>query len=321
MKQQKGAEPVTPYFTIITPVFNQEKVLEKCIRSLQAQTDPDFEALIVDDGSTDGSVSLIRSLTEGDSRFRILSHERNRSVYEARRTGMQNAAGQYILFVDIDDYLEKSALETLRKTLDEKTFDVLSFQMIDDGNGRVISPAQTEDRLKALLTGETLSGLTHHAISGELVRRSLPFLQPGYCNMGEDYYISTVLLAQAGSIGVLEQTLYHYVTGEGMSTSTSHVSMEKLQRQLSHVRFALDHMKSFLLEQKPEYVQYLQKTKFVIFTGTLWQYAGKEVTWPMFFNFVNLFNNEEDMEVFNWACNELLVYRASYELKRRGHQI
>ena len=51
--------------------------------------------------------------------------------------------------------------------------------------------------------------------------------------------------------------------------------------------------------------------------GTLWQYAGSEVSWPLFFNIVNLFNNEEDMEIFNWACNELLVFHAGYALRMR----
>ena len=66
-----------PYFSIIVPLFNQETKLEKCIESLKGQTYRDFEVLIIDDGSTDGSVALVQKLTEGDSRFRIIRHEKN----------------------------------------------------------------------------------------------------------------------------------------------------------------------------------------------------------------------------------------------------
>ena len=311
---------MNPYFSIITPVHNQENILEKCVRSLQAQTDPDFEVIFVDDGSTDGSAGLLREMTKGDPRFRLVQHDRNRSVLEARRTGMEQVTGQRVLFVDIDDYLEAEALSVLREALAENPVDILSFQMWDDTRQRLLTPPKDPDRLRALLTGQALSCLMYHAISAGLIRQALPCIQPGYCNMGEDYYISTVLLTFARSCGTLDRTLYHYITGQGMSTSMSGVSMEKLKRQVSYLDFALDHMKAFLAGHNPSYLPYLPQTRYAVLTGTLWQYIGKEVTWPMFVRYISLFDTEEDRNVFEWACSELLLFRAGYELKEKKQE-
>ncbi len=308
---------MNPYFSIITPVFNQEKILERCVRSIQAQTDPDFEVLFVDDGSTDGSVQLLEMLTGRDPRFRMIRHPGNCSVLEARRTGLMNVTGSYVLFVDIDDFLDPDMLEILHKTLINDPVDILAFQLKDDNNGKVLFSPETEDRLRGLLTGEVLSSLMQYALSGNLIDKALPFIEPGYCNMAEDYYISSILMTFAESFGFVEQAPYHYVIGEGMSNSTSGLSMGKLQKQLSYIRFALSRMRSFLEENNPDYVPYLEKTRFIILSGTLWQYAGREVAWPDLFQYVNVFNNAEDIDVFNWACTELLPFRALLEQKAK----
>lgn len=100
--------------SIIVPVYNIEKYLPRCVESLRGQTDTDIEILLVDDGSTDGSGKLCDALAAEDTRIRVI-HKPNGGLSDARNAGLDAAAGEWILFVDGDDYL---APEAVRRLLD-----------------------------------------------------------------------------------------------------------------------------------------------------------------------------------------------------------
>jgi len=101
-----------PAATIIVPVYNTEKYLERAIDSILAQSVSDFELILVDDGSTDGSGNICEKYACDDARIKIVYQE-NQGVSVARNTGLNMAAGRYILFVDSDDELPPDALELL----------------------------------------------------------------------------------------------------------------------------------------------------------------------------------------------------------------
>ena len=102
---------MTPYFSIIIPVFNTEPYLRECLNSVCAQTFTDWEAICVDDGSTDGSGKILDEYAVKDSRFRVI-HQSNAGVSAARNKGLDNAKGEWIWFVDSDDSIKSIALET-----------------------------------------------------------------------------------------------------------------------------------------------------------------------------------------------------------------
>ena len=114
--------------SIVTAVYNCEKYLEKCITCLQNQTFRDFELILVDDGSPDGSGKLCDELAEGDSRIKVI-HQANSGPGPARNAGIAVAKGDYLVFLDSDDYLTcNTALETLYNALEENNFpDALYF--------------------------------------------------------------------------------------------------------------------------------------------------------------------------------------------------
>ena len=89
--------------SVVMPVYNGEKYLAEAIESILAQTFSDFELIIVDDGSTDGSGEIIRSYEKRDKRIRVIQHESNLGVSVARNTGIAAAAGEYVAFTDCDD--------------------------------------------------------------------------------------------------------------------------------------------------------------------------------------------------------------------------
>lgn len=93
----------SPLISVVIPVYNAEKFLDKCLFSLKYQTFPRFEVLCIDDGSTDQSVEIIKRYVQSDSRFKFFSQKHQFSGV-ARNLGIKNAKGEYLLFLDADDY-------------------------------------------------------------------------------------------------------------------------------------------------------------------------------------------------------------------------
>lgn len=101
-----------PLVSIIVPVYNVEPYLERCLKSIRDQSDPRFEVLMVNDGSSDHSGQICREMAQADPRFRLLEQE-NGGVSRSRNLAMGQAGGKYFQFVDGDDYLAPDATETL----------------------------------------------------------------------------------------------------------------------------------------------------------------------------------------------------------------
>ena len=127
----------SPKISVIVPIFKAEKYLKRCIDSILAQTFPDFELLLVDDGSPDNSGNICDDYAEHDSRVRVF-HKENGGVSSARNVGLNNAIGQWIYFCDPDDYLYVDTLEILVKQLAVGVDMVLGGYVEEADNGDVI---------------------------------------------------------------------------------------------------------------------------------------------------------------------------------------
>lgn len=110
--------------TVVIPVYNVEKYLKECLDSVLNQTFPDWEAVCVNDGSTDGSAAILDEYASKDGRFKIIT-QANGGLSSARNTGIKAAKGDYVLFLDSDDWLEPNALETISENLEGE--DMLCF--------------------------------------------------------------------------------------------------------------------------------------------------------------------------------------------------
>ena len=100
-----------PKISVIVPVYNTEKFLQRCIDSVLAQTYQDFELLLIDDGSKDSSDTICDEYAAQDTRVKVF-HKENGGVSSARNVGLDNARGEWITFVDSDDYIEENYLQT-----------------------------------------------------------------------------------------------------------------------------------------------------------------------------------------------------------------
>ena len=115
-----------PKVSIVVPVYNVKDYLEKCVDSILRQTEREFELLLIDDGSTDGSGELCDTLAERDGRVRVI-HQENRGLGGARNTGIEAARGTWLLLVDSDDWIEPEILEKALKAAERENADMVSF--------------------------------------------------------------------------------------------------------------------------------------------------------------------------------------------------
>ena len=141
-----------PCISFIVPVYNMERLLPRALRSLRAQTLTDFEAILINDGSKDGSAALCAQAVAEDARFRFIDQP-NGGVATARNAGLNAARGEYIFFLDPDDWVEPDAAEVLYHAARNADADCVEF-------GLYLDSYDENDRLLHTQTsGSTLSGV------------------------------------------------------------------------------------------------------------------------------------------------------------------
>ena len=115
--------------SIIVPVYNTENYLEDCIFSILNQTFEDFEVIFVDDGSTDNSLNILNEFANNDQRLKVIHFDENKGVSYARNAGLDNAKGDYIIFIDSDDIFEFEALGEVYSLAEKFSLDMLIFKL------------------------------------------------------------------------------------------------------------------------------------------------------------------------------------------------
>ena len=121
--------------SIVVPVYNAGRYLPRCLDSIAAQTYGDIEVILVDDGSTDSSGSICDRYCTRDGRFRVI-HQENKWLAEARNAGLSAARGDYVYFVDSDDWIHPQAVETLLAAIGKTGCEVAFgdyLEAVDDG--------------------------------------------------------------------------------------------------------------------------------------------------------------------------------------------
>ena len=145
--------------SVLVPVYNTNQYLPRCIDSILGQSFTDFELLLIDDGSTDGSAKICDAYAEKDSRIRVL-HKENGGVSSARNLGLNEAKGEWVVFVDSDDWISDNCIKLLTEPLRNKEFDIVV------GDYRIIGefPYNLELSLPEGAYHET--GITHTFCNG-----------------------------------------------------------------------------------------------------------------------------------------------------------
>ncbi len=139
--------------SVIVPVYNVEKYLDTCMESLVGQTYEDFEIVIIDDGSTDDSAMICDKWAEKDRRIRVF-HQENKGLAAVRNVGLELAQGDYIAWVDSDDYVDKCYLESMMRMRETTDADMVMCSFFTDTDGKI------EHTGKRLFQAEELSKQT-----------------------------------------------------------------------------------------------------------------------------------------------------------------
>ena len=128
-----------PLISVIIPIYKAEKYIEKCVSQIMAQTYQSLEIILVDDGSPDNCGRICDELAQTDLRIRVI-HKENGGAATARNAGLDVMKGQYVAFVDADDYMERNYIEVLYRTLSENNAQVsiCSFKTVDEAGNSVV---------------------------------------------------------------------------------------------------------------------------------------------------------------------------------------
>lgn len=204
----------------IVPAYNAERTLERCVRSLLAQTRPELEVIVVDDGSSDGTAALLDGLAAQDGRVKAL-HKANGGVSSARNLALGHATGDWVAFVDADDWVEPEFLERLLSgpecDLAVAGYHTVGAHEIKEESYEAAT-ATTPEAMGKLLEAH-LTDMTFLCPWGKLLRRSLieeaGLEFPTDMRLGEDTVFVWGYLARCGSVALRPGQPYNYLTGYG----------------------------------------------------------------------------------------------------------
>lgn len=217
-----------PVFSVIVPIYKVEKYIHKCVDSILSQSYPDFELILVDDGSPDNCPSICDEYAEADERVHVI-HKENGGLVSARNVGLKYASGDYVIYVDGDDWIVQETLETLwNKAISDKNPDMIVFNMI-----RIYEDREDKDPCyveEGLYEGERLQneiipymmydyrksfyhGILFPSCGGKVIKREI--MLEHYCKderirMGEDNAFIFECLFYSKSVYFLTEYFYMY---------------------------------------------------------------------------------------------------------------
>lgn len=200
--------------SIIVPVYNMEQYLKKCVDSIIKQTYSNLEIILVNDGSLDKSLFICKEYKKRDSRIRIVN-KKNGGLSSARNAGVNVATGEYITFVDSDDYLKGNAIETLVKMIEHSQADIAYIHDIIVNEHYSIIGKEELDHCEKMYTSSTfLKAICERRVScsvcGKLFKKNL-FLDVRFNEqkLNEDFLLLSELLLQK-NIRIIEDTFAGY---------------------------------------------------------------------------------------------------------------
>lgn len=234
----------TPLISIVIPVYNAAGYLPRCLDSVTAQTLTDFEALVVNDCSTDGSAAIAREYGLRDPRIRLIDKPRNEGTMLARRSGYEAARGEFVVFCDGDDIMPPDALERLHAlTADGDDIVLAGVRMISpDGEiklkPRIRADVRTRDDIYEALLRQRITWYMCAAIFRRSLFDNNLETFPGQC-VNEDYMMLLQLLLLTDRVKFVNEYVYDYLLQPGSMTQGA-PSVDKLHQELRANRWSCD---------------------------------------------------------------------------------
>ena len=281
--------------SVILPIYNTDKYLKDALDSIINQSYRDLEIICVDDGSTDNCPDILRDYQLKDSRISVIT-QKNMGTYLARRRGVENAHGDYILFVDPDDWLDIEACATIVATLETHDVDILQYGFViepegETDNEKILNIDRFFNRRldyvegkESLLTESYLNETISYNQCGKvfktsLVQKAFSVMPRVRCTYAEDMCSGFFLYYFANTYKAIQNCFYHYRVGVGISTKSSLTLSEYKQTLESfHMLGTIEHfIEEYHLPQNPYSLIVDKIKKTMVSTGvTFGQYRLKD---------------------------------------------
>lgn len=218
---------MTPRFSVIIPAYNAEKTLCRCLDSLVQQPYSDYEILLINDGSTDDTGRICESYANENQHIQYFYKE-NGGVSSARNLALEHASGEYVLFVDSDDYVSDEYFQILDAIISENHVDLVEFSACFwhgtepeyriEENNCYLSPSDAADKLCGDIRNQAIASLPMKALRRELIEEAgIRFFTS--LSTGEDFLFSTSFAAGVKTIATTDKVLYHVCLDNGDSLS------------------------------------------------------------------------------------------------------
>jgi glycosyltransferase involved in cell wall biosynthesis len=213
-----------PAVSIVIPIFNTESYIERCLRSVLAQSFRDTEIICVDDASSDGSASIVKAIAAKDSRIRLLSYEKHLGPGGARNYGIRTASSDLIMSVDSDDYVDGDFVGSAYAAAISSRAEIVAFGLKTvTETGEVVGNLEFEPRRFTAPFANPF-GMTNPSFCSKIWRRSL-FTENDIWFPDHIYYedLATIprLVARASSLQRIAGSPYRYVVRKGSITRTN----------------------------------------------------------------------------------------------------
>lgn len=259
--------------SILLPVYSVEDYIERCARSLFSQTYEDLEFVFVDDCSQDHSIDVvekvIKDYPQRGGQLKIVRHQQNKGVAGTRNTALNNASGDFVMWVDPDDYIESDFVHNLMLKQRETNADVVvggyDSCYVNGKNPHYVSNENiVSEYLKKVLRRETST-----ALWGKIWKRDiytdndLHFIEG--CNMDEDGHIIARYLYFAQSIAFVDVIGYHYDCSRPDNFSNGTFNVSKYEKAW----LLYDDLNSFFVQRNAEYLNDLRYWKINLLTVSL----------------------------------------------------
>ncbi|MCH4242405.1 MAG: glycosyltransferase [Prevotella sp.] len=236
-----------PLVSICVPVYNVEKYISTCVKSLLGQTYDNIEFIFVDDGSTDKSLNLLKKLLSNyDRNAQIIENMHNRGLSVVRNIALKYVHGDFILWVDSDDQIDLETVEKLIKKQSEADYDIVTYDILahyKNHDEKIVSPDFSSPQN---MTITLLSRRAPVCVCGRFIRFSLyqkeNILSLPDLNCGEDYQVSARLAFFARRVGNLHECLYHY-NCTNQDSYTYHFSVDRCEQEWKSIFFLEDFFK------------------------------------------------------------------------------
>lgn len=217
--------------SVIVPIYKVEKYLKRCVNSLLAQSYSDFELILVDDGSPDNCGNICEEYAAKDKRIRVI-HKENGGLSDARNVGLGIAKGEYIAFVDSDDWVATNYLETLLKVIELTDSDICECEVLKT-TGEIEKYKKSDEQYTSYSSEKALELLIcdkilHQYVWNKLYKRSclkgIPF---AVGKINEDEFWTYQVFGNARRITKISNVLYYYFQ-RGSSIMGNHYNLKRL---------------------------------------------------------------------------------------------